>query len=254
MTTENSGQPINPRTRTSPRDEQRPSLRDEQKAFTRSRLIDAAITVFEAKGFSSATVDDITNQARASRATFYVHFKNKEEVAYALFAEMKPEGKAAYGELDLAILSRRRSDVRAWVQQAFEWWENNRGAVLALEQVVASGGFGHGGLDHVQAEAMTELMHRWGDDKRDEARLRIYLLGTLITRTYRAWRIDGLFSELNPDQIIDTLADLWITGLHLPRLYPDGDWHLAPDPGCAAEDSSPFASSLQPSFSESARD
>lgn len=203
------------------------SLRDEQKTFTRGRLIEAAIAVFESKGFSGATVDDIVTEAGASRATFYAHFKNKDDVANELFAQMVPQSEEAFAQLDSAIASGSRAEVRAWVLGAFGWWKANGGAVLALEQIVASGGFGHGGLDYVQAEAMPGFLRAWGPKRRDEARLRIYLLGTLITRTYRAWELDGLFADLDEADIIEVITDLWITGLHLQRLRPDGDWARA---------------------------
>jgi AcrR family transcriptional regulator len=204
--------------------ERRPSLREGQRAFTRSKFIEAAITVFETKGYAVATVDDIAQEAGASKATFYVYFKSKDEVARALFAEMEPEGRDAYAQLDEAIASGSRQQVRAWVRAAFEWWENNRGAVLALEQIVASGGFGHGGLDQVQAEAMPRYLSSWAAEDHDEARLRIYISGALVTRTYRAARIDGLFSDLDDDQLIDILTDLWISALQLPTRQADGNW------------------------------
>lgn len=202
----------------------RPSLRAEQKAFARRRFIEAAVRTFEIRGYSGATVDDIAAEAGASRATFYVHFKNKHEVAQAVFEVMVPQSEAAFAGLDGAIAGVSRGAVREWVRAALEWWDGNRGAVLALEQIVASGGFGHGGLDQVQSDSMPNLLAHWGGERREEARLRIYLLSTLVTRAHRAWRIDGLFAPLGDDEVLDIITDLFVTGLHLPRLYPEGQW------------------------------
>jgi AcrR family transcriptional regulator len=45
------------------------NLREEQKLLTRRLLIGAARTVFAARGYGAATVDDIVKAAGASRAT-----------------------------------------------------------------------------------------------------------------------------------------------------------------------------------------
>lgn len=57
------------------------SIRDEQKQFTRDRLLDAAFEVFGEVGFRNATIDQITDRAGANRTTFYLHFKDKADVA-----------------------------------------------------------------------------------------------------------------------------------------------------------------------------
>ncbi len=206
------------------RERGRPSLRAEQKTFARTKFVEAAVRTFEVKGFSGATVDDIAAEAGSSRATFYVHFKNKDEVAHAVFELMVPQSAEAFAQLDEAISTRLRANVREWVRIAWAWWDDNRGAVLALEQILATGGFGHGGLDQVQSDSMPELLSRWGAERREEVRLRIYLLSTIITRAHRAWRIDGLFAQLVDDDVLDTITDLLISGLELPVHYPDGSW------------------------------
>jgi AcrR family transcriptional regulator len=65
----------------------KPTLRDAQKAHTRLRLLEAARNVFYREGYYGATVDQIVAEAGASRPTFYLHFKDKEEVLGVLMAE-----------------------------------------------------------------------------------------------------------------------------------------------------------------------
>jgi len=190
------------------------TLREEQKTLTRKRIVDAAMTVFEQKGYARATVEDILTAAEISRATFYQHFRNQADIATALFNDMVPENAQAFAELDLAIQSGSRQQVRDWVWGALEWWKQNQGAVLVLEQIVANGGFGNGGLEMAQSEAMPTYMETWKAAP-DEARMRVYLMTTLITRTHRAWRMDGLFSSLSEEQVLDILTDLWISGLRM---------------------------------------
>lgn len=65
----------------------RPSLRDEQRALTRSRLIDGAEAVFARSGFHGASVEDIAREAGATTGALYSNFAGKEDLFLALFQE-----------------------------------------------------------------------------------------------------------------------------------------------------------------------
>src|SRR5437879_679565 len=51
---------------------------------TMRRLLDAAMVVFEKRGFHAARVDDIVKVAKTSHGTFYLYFANKEDLFRAL--------------------------------------------------------------------------------------------------------------------------------------------------------------------------
>ena len=76
------------------------SLREQQRAYTRQRLIEAAGQVFATRGYPDATVDEIASEAGASRATFYLHFKGKTELVAALVEESVPFTVERYRLLD----------------------------------------------------------------------------------------------------------------------------------------------------------
>lgn len=63
----------------------RPSLREEQKALTRTRLLDAAEAVFARRGFHGASVDEIAREAGATTGALYSNFAGKEDLFLALF-------------------------------------------------------------------------------------------------------------------------------------------------------------------------
>src|SRR5271155_3661689 len=65
----------------------RSSLRDEQKALTRRRLLDAAETVFGRHGFHRASVEEIAREAGATTGALYSNFAGKEDLFLALFEE-----------------------------------------------------------------------------------------------------------------------------------------------------------------------
>lgn len=61
-------------------------LREMQKEMTRQRVIDSALLVFDAKGFTATTMDDIAGEAALNRATIYLHFENKTQILRAAVA------------------------------------------------------------------------------------------------------------------------------------------------------------------------
>jgi AcrR family transcriptional regulator len=63
------------------------SLRDEQKALTRRRLLDAAEAVFARRGFHGASVEEIAREAGATTGALYSSFAGKEDLFLALFEE-----------------------------------------------------------------------------------------------------------------------------------------------------------------------
>lgn len=65
----------------------RPSLRDEQKALSRRRLLDGAEAVFARAGFHGASVDAIAREAGATTGALYSNFTSKEELFLVLFEE-----------------------------------------------------------------------------------------------------------------------------------------------------------------------
>lgn len=65
----------------------RPSLRDEQRALTRLRLLDASEAVFARSGFHGASVDEIAREAGATTGALYSNFAGKEDLFLALFEE-----------------------------------------------------------------------------------------------------------------------------------------------------------------------
>ncbi len=54
------------------------------KEVRRSQLIDAAIKVFAAKGYQSASITDIIEGAGVARGTFYLYFDSKLDVFHAV--------------------------------------------------------------------------------------------------------------------------------------------------------------------------
>ncbi|APA99667.1 TetR family transcriptional regulator [Nocardia seriolae] len=58
-------------------------LREREKARVRGELIDAALLLFERRGFEQTTVQEIADAAHVSRRTFHRHFPSKTAVVFA---------------------------------------------------------------------------------------------------------------------------------------------------------------------------
>jgi AcrR family transcriptional regulator len=66
---------------------------------TMGRLLEAAMLVFEKRGYHAARVDDIVKLAKTSHGTFYLYFANKEDLFRALASDVGEKTLALTAEL-----------------------------------------------------------------------------------------------------------------------------------------------------------
>ncbi|WFE26636.1 helix-turn-helix domain containing protein [Solwaraspora sp. WMMD791] len=71
-------------------DAAQPSLRDQRKQSTRDQIIAAARDAFTQDGYRSTTISEIARRARVGRATFYMHFSGKAELADEIARSINP--------------------------------------------------------------------------------------------------------------------------------------------------------------------
>ncbi len=98
-------------------DQARYSLRDEQKALTRRRLLDAAEAVFARRGFHGASVEEIAREAGATTGAVYSNFAGKEDLFLALFEERIATDVGDYSQIVAA-----EDDVEQQVRGAADHW------------------------------------------------------------------------------------------------------------------------------------
>jgi TetR/AcrR family transcriptional repressor of nem operon len=63
----------------------------------RTRLLDAAMQVIRAQGYSATTVDDICRTAGLTKGAFFHHFKSKEDLAVAAAAHFSDMAERLFG-------------------------------------------------------------------------------------------------------------------------------------------------------------
>lgn len=81
------------------------SRHERRKQRTRRSLLDAARLVIARQGYEDTGVLDITEEADVSKGTFYLHFKDKEDLTHALIVE----GFEELSERIDAVMSGERS-------------------------------------------------------------------------------------------------------------------------------------------------
>ncbi len=78
------------------------SRHERRRQQTRRLLVQAAIDLVLEKGYDAISIQDITDRADLGRGTFYIHFKDKEDIVWSaiqdLILEMEQQAHRQFGE------------------------------------------------------------------------------------------------------------------------------------------------------------
>jgi AcrR family transcriptional regulator len=69
-------------------DTQSPTRHQRRRQQTRRRLQQAMLALVVEKGYDAVTIQDITDRADLGRGTFYIHFRDKEEVLWSTIQDV----------------------------------------------------------------------------------------------------------------------------------------------------------------------
>lgn len=109
----------------------------EQKAKTRERLLDAAITVFAREGYPNTTVDMIAKEAGTSRPTFYSNFKDKDEISFMLTERLTSNIEKVFEELDILEWPSEH-EVLLWLKRLRKLWKSESQVLEAISSTLVS--------------------------------------------------------------------------------------------------------------------
>ncbi len=193
------------------------SLREEQKLFTRRRLLDAARRVFAARGYGASGIDDLVAAAGVGRATFYLHFANKSEVMAEVSRELLPEAAIYWRKLDRSLGS--SESVREWLSEVLQWWEKHRDLLPAIHEATfvdrAFAAEQYRSLRLMTGE-LTSYLGRAHAPSRREVRLRIELLVLQLDQFCLNWIVQKAVA-VDRDLVLGVLTDIWCVALRIPR-------------------------------------
>ena len=185
-------------------------LREAQRQLTRERLVDAAIALFGRRGFRAVTIEQIAAEAGANRATFYLHFRNKEDVANAIGDRLVPNIQATFTALD-ALRDPTVADVRAWLSAGMSEQTEERRNLLAVatEANVADPDLADDYLRFIDMfiDAMPHYLARFSDAERPAARVRMLMQIVQFERLSYVMVVQRASAPLEP--LLDELARSW---------------------------------------------
>ncbi len=128
------------------------SLRAAQKQMTHELFLAKALELFETKGYSATTIDDIATAAGSTRTTFYLHFASKAEVMSALLAKVDAILTAADDPpLTEVVASGSRYLIHAWLDRKLSQWDEIKPYLTASYQAA-------------HEPDVVEQTERWFDD------------------------------------------------------------------------------------------
>jgi AcrR family transcriptional regulator len=120
------------------------AVRAERQADRRRQILDAAVKVFARKGFHSARVGDIAEEAGIAYGLVYHYFKSKEELLETIFRETWTQMLERVQEVEASGVA-AREQVRQVTALLLRTWRRDPDLVRVLVREVTRG-------PHVQRE------------------------------------------------------------------------------------------------------
>lgn len=174
--------------------------------------------VFNEKGYSATTIDDIAASANISRATFYLHFKGKLELIDMWQEQLRPKIVAYYDRLDDVLANGSREDFYAWMADSFRWFEEESTFSRIMHEVLA---VERGHVKTVDLELpfidyMPRYRNQWPKSRQREAGLRLWMMVMMYGHVVQLWKVDGHQHGIDERTFVETMTDIWFTTLTLP--------------------------------------
>lgn len=102
-----------------------PARREEKKAISRRRILEAAREIFFRAGFMAANLDDVAQRAGVAKGTLYRYFESKAELYVAVLgADSAVFEKKMRDTIDLSLTA--SDQIRATGLFYFQHWTRNR--------------------------------------------------------------------------------------------------------------------------------
>lgn len=204
---------------------ERSSANNAKGAATRARLLAAAKSVFEEKGYESARISDFTARAGVSHGSFYHYFPTKE----AAFLQLVDDLDAHLGEPLDSVIFRADSTlppaerIRAGIGEHLRTYRQEAQFLRVIEEYSGyDEQFAARRFDQRRSSMQTviasieQLQRRGLADPDLDATVAIPALCEMINGLAGAWLVRRRL-DLSLDHAVDQLAMLWANTLGLTR-------------------------------------
>jgi AcrR family transcriptional regulator len=189
------------------------SLREAQKALTRTRLLDAAAELFAREGYTATTIEDIATAAGATRATFYLHFSSKSDLVHGLYAALV-EYDADYAHLIEVCRKPSEAARRAWLDAFVAGLDSPANYWVALRVAGSADREARDAAEQDFARSAAKLaaglerVRGWDPD-------RAYLIAVVLKRQLDVCQDDWIRSRWDDERghLLDPLARMWSAAL-----------------------------------------
>lgn len=169
-------------------EKKRESLREKRRRETRDLLLTALIDLVTDKGFQATSIEDITQEAGTSRATFYAYFDSKDAALAAALDQSWDEAEAIYTQFG-ALADWSTGTISDWLTTFATTWRatarrNFAVAQGALAQLPPGRPSGNDRLARA-ARARTELWAHFTEPEADtRATMMVLLLQDMFTHHF----------------------------------------------------------------------
>lgn len=186
------------------------TLRAAQRDSTRRSLIRAAALCFRRRGFAATTVEEIARAAGTTRTTFYMHFRGKGDIVNALVESVGRDTETILGQLEAAVATGRRDDLRGWIASAFDFWERAASVARAEEEAATL----HPDVQVRRARnfelgvaAVARGLEAAGVADQAGRSARAILAYSQLQNLFHRWLRVGW--DVSRDEVVEVMADMW---------------------------------------------
>jgi AcrR family transcriptional regulator len=182
---------------------------------TMRKLLDAAMTVFEKRGYHAARVDDIVKVAKTSHGTFYLYFANKEDLFRTLTDDVAEEMTVLSESLGpITATDEGYGELRLWLSRFADIYEHY-GPVIRAWTEAESDGTEFGRIGTRVLNAFTRTLVDRIDASAGASGLQPQIAALAMVAMIERFNYYRLSRELavDRDEMLDTTASILHVGL-----------------------------------------
>ncbi|WP_410982785.1 TetR/AcrR family transcriptional regulator [Bacillus cereus] len=199
------------------------STRQQRSIETRDKLLKSAQIVFLQHGFQKTTISQIIKHAETGYGTAYVYFKNKDDLLIVLMEDVMNRfyqiaERSFFPKTKKEAHSMIQNQVRAFLQLAKE----EKNMLQVMEEAIGASIEVHNKWNEIRKRFVSHIMQditysQENELARNELNKEIVARGWFSMNEMFLWEIVRSETELDVEEIIYTLTEMYTAGLYQNR-------------------------------------